>query len=70
MLEKGRVFDFLQGLTSDLDEVCGRLLGTEPLPSIIEVFAEVTREGSHKCVMMITLSSRNLTSLLEIDVSC
>ena len=30
MIEKERVFDFLHGLNSDLDEVRGRLLGTKP----------------------------------------
>ena len=52
MLEKERVFDFLQGLNSDLDEVRGRLLGTKPLPSLREVFAEVRREESRKRVML------------------
>ena len=34
MLEKERIFYFLQGLNSDLDEVRGRLLGVKPLPSL------------------------------------
>ncbi|KAF2307430.1 hypothetical protein GH714_028513 [Hevea brasiliensis] len=36
ILEKDRVFDFLQGLNQDLDEVRGRILSTKPLPSIRE----------------------------------
>lgn len=57
MLEKEQVFDFLQGLNSDLDEVCGWLVGTKSLPSTQEAFAEVRHEESRKCVMMITSSS-------------
>ena len=34
MLEKERVFDFLQGLASELDDVRGRILGLKPLPSL------------------------------------
>ena len=52
MKEKERVFDFLHGLNSDLDEIKGRLLGTKPFPSIKEVFAEVRREESRKKVML------------------
>ena len=52
MLEKERIFDFLQGLNSDLDEVRIRLLGTKSLPSLREVFAEVIREESRKRVIL------------------
>ncbi|XP_052190532.1 uncharacterized protein LOC127800131 [Diospyros lotus] len=44
MIEKDRMFDFLHGLNYDLDEVRGRILGTKPLPSLREAFAEVRRE--------------------------
>ena len=52
MLEKDRVFDFLQGLNKDLDEVRGRILGVKPLPSLREVFSEVRREKSQRRVML------------------
>ncbi|XP_031263274.1 uncharacterized protein LOC116121458 [Pistacia vera] len=52
MLEKERVFEFLAGLNKELDEVRGRVLGKESLPSIREVFAEVRREESRRKVMM------------------
>ena len=52
MLEKERIFDFLQGLNADPDEVQGWLLGTKPLPSLQEVFAEVRREEIRKQVML------------------
>ena len=42
-VESDRVFDFLAGLNVDLDEVRGRILGKEPLPSTREAFAEVRR---------------------------
>ena len=44
MLEKERVFDFLHDLNKDLDEVCDRLLGTAPFPSIREAFAKIRHE--------------------------
>ena len=34
IIEKKRVFKFLIGLNKDLDEVCGRILGTKPLPNV------------------------------------
>lgn len=40
------------GLNKNLDEVRGRILGTERLPSIREVFSEVRREKSRKKVML------------------
>ena len=52
MVEKERVFDFLAGLNKELDEVRGRILGREPLPSTREVFAEVRREESRRQVML------------------
>ena len=51
-IEKERVFDFLVGLNKDLDEVRGRILGRDPLPSTREVFAEVRREESRRQVML------------------
>ncbi|KAH9753027.1 protein kinase domain-containing protein [Citrus sinensis] len=59
MLEKERVFEFLAGLSSDLDEVRGRVLGKEPLPSTREVFSYVKREESRKNVMMGGSSAEN-----------
>ncbi|XP_052201688.1 uncharacterized protein LOC127807691 [Diospyros lotus] len=63
MLEKERIFDFLQGLNLDLDEVRGRLLGTKPLPSLREVFAEVRREESRKRVMLPTTEPNSGSAL-------
>ncbi|KAJ0027640.1 hypothetical protein Pint_36562 [Pistacia integerrima] len=51
-LEKEHVFDFLEGLNPDLDEVWGCILATKPLPSTRDAFAEVRREESHKRVML------------------
>lgn len=62
MLEKERIFDFLQGLNPDLDEVRGRLLGMKPFPTLRESFAEVRREESRKRVMM-NPSSQDTPSL-------
>ncbi|KAE8732866.1 homogentisate phytyltransferase 1 [Hibiscus syriacus] len=52
MVEKERVFEFLVGLNKELDEVRGRILGSEPLPSTREVFFEVRREESRRTVML------------------
>lgn len=51
MVEKERVFEFLVDLNKELDEVRGRILRREPLPSTIEVFSEVRREESRRTVM-------------------
>ena len=51
-LEKERGFDFLHGPNKDLDEVRGHLLGSKPLPSLRDAFAEVQREESRKRVML------------------
>ena len=52
ILEKERAFDFLAGLNKELDELRGRILGKEPLPSIREIFSEVQREESRRKVML------------------
>ncbi|KAH9677444.1 retrotran gag 3 domain-containing protein [Citrus sinensis] len=52
LVDKNRIYDFLAGLNKELDDVRGRILGTKPLPSIREIFAEVRREESRKRVML------------------
>ena len=51
-LENERVFEFLAGLNSELDDVRGHILGRRPLPSTREVFAEVRREEQRRRVML------------------
>ena len=41
MVESSRIFKFLAGLNVEFDEVRGRIIGRQPLPSIGEVFSEV-----------------------------
>lgn len=48
LIEKDRVFQFLAGLNKDLDEVRGRILGRDPIPTPREVFSEVRREESRR----------------------
>ncbi|KAL5743714.1 hypothetical protein ACOSQ2_026830 [Xanthoceras sorbifolium] len=50
--ESSRIFTFLIGLNIEFDEVRGRIIGRQPLPSINEVFAEVRREESMRLVML------------------
>ena len=52
ILEKERIYKFLLGLNTDLDEVRGRIMSTKPLPSVWEVFSEVRREQSRRKVML------------------
>ncbi|XP_040941559.1 uncharacterized protein [Gossypium hirsutum] len=47
-----RLFQFLQGLNKDLDEVRGRVLAISPLPSLREAFSMVKKEESRRCVML------------------
>lgn len=52
-VEDHRIFKFLAGLNVEFDEVRGRILGRQPLPSISEVFSEVRREESRRQVMLV-----------------
>ena len=51
-MEDNRIFKFLVGLNVDFDEVMGRIIGRQPLPSIGEVFSKVRREESQRNVML------------------
>ncbi|KAL4272060.1 hypothetical protein GQ457_13G018580 [Hibiscus cannabinus] len=51
-LYEKRVFQFLSGLSDDLDVVRGRILAIKPLPSVREAFSEVRREESCRGVML------------------
>ena len=67
ILEKEREFGFLVGLNKELDEVRGRILGKELLPSIREIFSEVRPEESRRKVMLgEQQSSQSETSALVI----
>lgn len=52
IVEDSRIFKFLAGLNVEFDEVRGRIIGRQPLPSIGEVFSEVRREESRRNVML------------------
>ena len=54
MVDKERIYDFFffPGINKELDEVRGHLLGTKPLPTMEEVFAEVWREECCKSAML------------------
>lgn len=56
-IEQERVFDFLAGLNSNLDDVCGRVVVRDPFPYPNDAFAEIRREEMHRkfCFMMILL---------------
>ncbi|KAG6479487.1 hypothetical protein ZIOFF_062953 [Zingiber officinale] len=47
-MESDRVYVFLAGLNRELDEVRGRILGRNPLPSSSEVFAEGGKKAEGK----------------------
>ena len=52
MVENSRIFNFLARLNVEFDEVRGRIIGWQPLPSLGEVFSEVCREESQRNVML------------------
>ena len=52
MVDTGRIFKFLAGLNVEFDEVRGRIIGRNPMPSIGKAFAEVRREESRRHVML------------------
>ncbi|RVW63732.1 hypothetical protein CK203_052770 [Vitis vinifera] len=51
-MEDNRIFKFLAGLNVEFDEVSGRIIGRQPMPSIGEVFSKVRREESQMNVML------------------
>ncbi|RVW76413.1 hypothetical protein CK203_056591 [Vitis vinifera] len=51
-MEDNQIFNFLVGLNVEFDEVRGRFIGRQPLPSIGEAFSEVRREESRRNVML------------------
>ncbi|KAG2713543.1 hypothetical protein I3760_04G180900 [Carya illinoinensis] len=46
------ILKFLAGLNIEVDEVRGRIIGRQPLPSISDLFSEVKREESRRNVML------------------
>ena len=52
MVESSRIFKFLTGLNVEFDEVQGRIIGRQPLPSLGEVYSKVCCEESRKNVML------------------
>ena len=50
-VEDNRIFKFDIGLNVEFDEVRGRIIRRQPLPSVGEVFLEVRREKSSRLVM-------------------
>ena len=52
MVESSQIFKFLVGLNVEFDEVRGRIIGWQPLPSLGEVFSEVRCEESRRNVML------------------
>ena len=52
MVESSWIFKFLVGLNVEFDEIQGRIIGQQPLPSLGEVFSEVRREEIRRNVML------------------
>ena len=61
MVESSQIFKFLVGLNIEFDEVQGRIIGRQPLPSLGEVFSEVRCEASQRNVML----KKNLSGPVE-----
>ncbi|KAI9193828.1 hypothetical protein LWI28_000540 [Acer negundo] len=45
LVDNNRVLRFLDGLNIEFDDIRGRIIGRQPLPSLNEAFAEVRREA-------------------------
>ncbi|KAJ9699075.1 hypothetical protein PVL29_007924 [Vitis rotundifolia] len=52
MVESSQIFKFLTGLNVEFDEVRGRIIGRQPLPSLGEVFSKVRHEESRRNVIL------------------
>ena len=52
MIERKRTFYFLVGPNLEFDEISGRVLGKNPLPSISDLFAYVQGEEECKGIML------------------
>lgn len=51
LLEKDCIYDFLSGLNPEFEAARERVLGTEPLQSILEIFAYIKREECRRGAM-------------------
>ena len=51
-LERERIFEFLEGLNIDFDQVRVQVLGKEYLPSLVGVFSIIRAEESRRGVML------------------
>lgn len=52
MVGNHQIFKFLAGLNIEFDEVRGRIIGRQRLPSLEEVFSKLRREESRRSVML------------------
>ena len=52
MVESSQIFKFLVGLNVEFDEVRGRIIGWQPLPSLGKVFSGVRCEENRRNVML------------------
>ena len=68
-VEDNQIFKFLAGLNIEFDEVRGRIIGRQPLPSIGEVFSEVRKEESRRNVMLGKKDSGVVVEGLALEVA-
>lgn len=52
MIERDRIFEFLNGLNKEYEQIRSFLLRMEPLPSLREVFSNINSEESRREVTM------------------
>lgn len=52
MVGNHQIFKFVAGLNIEFDEVRGRIIGRQRLPSLEEVFSKLRREESRRSVML------------------
>ena len=65
--EMERLFEFLAGLDKTYDEIRGRILGHQPLPSVPEAFSILRNEESRRNTMLKRDTPQNLPPVPEVS---
>lgn len=73
MVGISRIFKFLVGLNIKFDEVCGRILGRNPIYTIGKVFAEVRCKESPRQVMLekkpVNVPAKDLPKMFPMSIA-
>ncbi|CAN1266647.1 hypothetical protein LINPERPRIM_LOCUS12625 [Linum perenne] len=64
-ISKKRTYQFLLGLSQDLDDVKGRIISTKPFPEIEDAFAEIRREEYRRQLMLSEVKTEGSALIAE-----